>query len=430
MRYAHGKPSGASNPSAPAFYEWSVAGQPLSIQLSLELIDRLRDDVMKGFWAVPKRGAEVGGILLGRIVAGENGATVWVEDYEPVNCEHRRGPSYVLSEADRRRMERTLRRAGGEAQVVGFFRSHTRLGLYLDQDDFSVIQSYFANPNHVFLLVRPHATKPLAAGFFFWEEGSIRRQATYKEFPLGRAELLKSMGFEQPQEEEAPPPTARAAARPALPAAPPRRQWRMPRLKAPPGRWRGVALAALALATFGLLEYQVVRGRNQEPDLAAADVSPALRVERNGSYLQVIWNRHAPAALGATHGVLTITDGAYRKELQLDAGQLRYGSVAYAPSGTDVNFRLQLLGSGRPVSESLRVVTGAPAQPVRAAAPESAPAPAAAASPPAQAATAVRAATPPAPVHKAVQPRPQPVTVRTAQKAKPKGRRVWMDDGL
>src|SRR5207248_6969255 len=38
---------------------------------------------------------------------------------------------------------------------VGYWRSHTRPGLYLDQEDYSVILTYFSNPSQVFLLVKP-----------------------------------------------------------------------------------------------------------------------------------------------------------------------------------------------------------------------------------------------------------------------------------
>ncbi len=169
MRFGTEKFASTVGPSSlPAFYEWKTPGQSFSIQLSYEIIDRLHAEIMKGFWAVPKRGAEVGGVLLGKVVgtaaltAGE--VTVFIDDYELVTCEHRRGPSYVLSEGDRKRIEKALRRTGGNHQAVGYFRSHTRPGLYLDEDDMAVIRSYFSNPKDVILLVRPHATRTSSGG--------------------------------------------------------------------------------------------------------------------------------------------------------------------------------------------------------------------------------------------------------------------------
>mgnify|MGYP003380347882 CR=1 FL=1 len=45
---------------------------------------------MTGFGAVPRRGAEVGGILLGRWEMETD--TIWVDDVVLAQCEHRRGP--------------------------------------------------------------------------------------------------------------------------------------------------------------------------------------------------------------------------------------------------------------------------------------------------------------------------------------------------
>src|SRR2546423_15153141 len=48
-------------------YIWKApAGDGPAIHLSLDVVDHMLQDVMRGFGAVPKRGAEVGGILLGR----------------------------------------------------------------------------------------------------------------------------------------------------------------------------------------------------------------------------------------------------------------------------------------------------------------------------------------------------------------------------
>ena len=359
-------------PTGPVYYEWKAPGQQLTIKISLDLIERLNADVMKGFWAVPKRGMEVGGILLGR-GGGEHDPVV-VDDFELVPCEHRRGPSYVLSEADRRRLEKTLKRKSSDAEIVGFFRSHTRLGLYLDEDDYALIRSYFADPRHVFLLVRPHASAPPAAGFFFWEDGHIRRQGTYGQFPFSREEVLKQMGvpervesvpagfgtgaavaFEPLEEPEAAVPAVAAgqAAKSRWTLELPRFRLRIPRIKRPslkPLRWQGAWTTVLAMLVLGVLEYQILKGG------PGASPMPDLRVERSGAHLQVNWNHDAPAVRQAERAVLFISDGGFRKEFQLDSRQLRAGSIAYAPIGNDISFRLELLGAHKTVSESLRFV--------------------------------------------------------------------------
>jgi hypothetical protein len=134
------------------YYDWSAPGQPFSIQIDLRVVDEIEAAVRAQSRAASGRGPEIGGVLFGRVAA--DGRVVSIEGQVPVECEHRRGLSYVLSSADRRRLERTLRKGSLERRVVGFYRSHTRVGLYLDEDDYSLIRNYFANPSYVFLLVR------------------------------------------------------------------------------------------------------------------------------------------------------------------------------------------------------------------------------------------------------------------------------------
>jgi hypothetical protein len=405
MRYQGGSATPAKAGGGPDFYEWSVPGGNFSIQLSFDVIDRMAADIMKGFWSLPKRGVEIGGILLGRSAGGE---CIVIDDYEQVSCEHRRGPSYVLSEPDRRKLEKTLRKGRGGRQVVGFFRSHTRLGLYLDQDDTSLIESYFSSPSHVFLLVRPDASGAGVAGFFFWEEGDIHRQSTYREFPFSTGKLRQPGEVPAPapaaapapvlvrrtQLPEAPPPEAPAVEAsiaeaaavevngPEIPEETAAQETRpagrpgfvtpvsaveqpgpavsLP-LQRPPrrgalrnARLAIAAAAGLALVSAGAIEYYVVRAPAAPVRVRS---TPLLQVRQSGAYLMVNWDRGAPAVRNADRGMLSITDGAYSRDVNLDRQQLQSGSLAYLPLGNDVNFRLRLFEPKGTVDESLRVLT-------------------------------------------------------------------------
>lgn len=166
---------------AAAGYLWQDPGDTIVIQVSLELVERLGAAVQQALGDGP-RGMEIGGLLLGRLLPGPVPA-VLVEDFELVPCEHLRGVSYTLSAAERHNLGGRLKRRRTNA-VVGFFRSHTRPGLYMDQDDFAVFSRYFGDPSQVFLLVRPEVGGPATGGFFFWEEGDINRRSPYRPFPF------------------------------------------------------------------------------------------------------------------------------------------------------------------------------------------------------------------------------------------------------
>ena len=181
----------ASPAAGAAGYIWEDPGDSIMIQVSLDLVERLGAAVRQGLGAGP-RGNEIGGILLGRTLPGFRRA-VLVEDFELAPCEHSRGASYTLSAKDKRLLGARLARRGGR-QVVGYFRSHTRPGMYLDQDDFAVFSAYFPEPGQVFLLVRPSTEGPATGGFFFWEDGEINRRSTYRQFPFDGARLAEG-GF-------------------------------------------------------------------------------------------------------------------------------------------------------------------------------------------------------------------------------------------
>src|SRR5258708_26424585 len=170
---------------AAAFYEWDSPRNSITIRLDVDAARRLASVVKGGFEALPTRELEVGGLLLGRFTP-EDCPTTIIEDFEPIECEHRRGPSYTLSGKNRVLLEKRLSAHTSRRglDVVGYWRSHTRPGLHLDQDDYSAILTYFAYPSHVFLLVKPSAEGQSMGGFFFWEDGDIRRESPYEEFLL------------------------------------------------------------------------------------------------------------------------------------------------------------------------------------------------------------------------------------------------------
>ena len=243
-----------------AGYVWEDPGDSIMIQVSLDLVERLGAAIERAL-GTGSRGMEVGGTLLGRTLPGF-GRAILIEDFELTPCEHLRGASYTLSAKDRRLFgARLARRPAG--QVVGYFRSHTRPGLYLDRDDLAVFSQYFPEAWQVFLLVRPSTEGPAAGGFFFWEDGEIYRRSTYRQFPFDRTRLATGdfpiTGG----------PVAAGAPRPA-PVLVPKPAARAPR-GLPPLPWVVVPVIAALFLIAGLFVSE-----NREPAhvATAAKVSP------------------------------------------------------------------------------------------------------------------------------------------------------------
>ncbi|HJT90281.1 MAG TPA: hypothetical protein VJ732_20560, partial [Bryobacteraceae bacterium] len=191
------------------------------MKLSLELVERLEHEVVESFRSLDSRGSEIGGLLLGSVQSG-NPARVSIEGYELIPCDYARGPLYRFSEADVERFEKTIAQhnASGGQRVVGFFRSHTRKGLALDAEDLAFFTPHFREPHQVALLIRPYASKASTAGIFIWENGTIKGEASYQEFPFRRADLQNPARPEAAEPAAESPAGGAALHHPAEPAQP------------------------------------------------------------------------------------------------------------------------------------------------------------------------------------------------------------------
>ncbi|MGI8742098.1 MAG: hypothetical protein ACR2NN_05935 [Bryobacteraceae bacterium] len=342
----------------PGSYLFEVPGKPVSIYLSLDVVDRLQQDVMRGFGAVPKRGAEVGGILLGS-ASHDGRLLVDIEDYEMAPIEYKRGPSYQLSASDLESFQAILDRlrAGTDPDLkpVGFFRSHTREGTGLVQDDLDLLKRSFPDPNAVVLLIKPYATRVSTATFLFSENGGFEPGSPLLEFPF-RRKLLAPDDDTPPKRPRAPADSAHQPEPPEtvsrrLPQAQPldtgyaelsESEVEHPQESAQ-SRWIWVPLSFIFLLVGVLLGFQAAL--TLRPQNAAGNSDPfdlQLNVSKDGDNLNVRWDRQARAIRSATRGVLVIVDGLYNKTVDLDPSQLQTGTVVYRHNSGEVRFRLEV----------------------------------------------------------------------------------------
>lgn len=358
-------------------YIWQPPDKPFTIQLAFDVIDRMNIEIMRGFGAVRRRGTEAGGVLLGRIDPVGSHTYVTINDFEPVPCEYAFGPSYILSTQDLQHLRKALAQfdpsAGHDIYTVGYYRSHTRDGLFLDDGDLKFFREYFPDPLHVALLVKPFATRAGAAGFFFEEsKGTIVDTASYLEFPFRRKDLVESPG----ESEEAPPelrhsPPKRRVPTPARyepkPEPEPAKTAVVPNYETKPipgspdyqtkpmfaeyyaepvrNRSRaGWLIFALMLVVFGVVAgYQYSGTMMQSSAVSPADPYvlnlSASRVDDN---ILVKWERQSLAVKGGWRGLLTITEGGDRKSVQMDARQLQNGTVLYRHVAPEIHFKLEV----------------------------------------------------------------------------------------
>src|SRR2546421_718055 len=80
-------PKSAAPPEPELFCHWNAQDQQVSISLNLKLIDLLSLEVMEAFKSIPRRGLEIGGLLLGRVEAADQPLVV-IEDRQILPAEH------------------------------------------------------------------------------------------------------------------------------------------------------------------------------------------------------------------------------------------------------------------------------------------------------------------------------------------------------
>ncbi len=163
-----------------ALATWSAPECPFTIEYSRKALDDIRLAVVDAFFSLPRGGAEIGGLLLGRLEDNR----VQILDYAPLECEHAFGPAFTLSPADQTRLGDMLRQSyPGGLRPVGWYHSHTRSEISLCEADVDIHNRYFPERWQVALLLRPSTLQPTRAGFFFREpDGTIHAEASYQEF--------------------------------------------------------------------------------------------------------------------------------------------------------------------------------------------------------------------------------------------------------
>jgi hypothetical protein len=339
---------------------WDVPQKPVSVRLTTDVASRLRMAVWEGFKSLRHRGLETGGLLIGTTREVGNRVVVEIDDFEPVESQHASGPSYVLSESDRRLLEEriALRESAEVPSIVGFYRSNTRGDFAITPDDAALYANYFPAPSHVFLLIKANDEGPPTGGFIIREGGKVLSESPYAEFPLHLSTVMPAPRHEARVPVAAPVAQTSPSAARVSPSA--SRVVSLSPLRPSPRKLRWPVWLVAAAAVAGVaLSFGILR-RNPVSTPAKAGASLALNVVNTGNSLRLSWDRQWSRR--ASSAILWIKDGQQEHRFDLDSNQLNEGSVMYWPSNGDVNFRLELHAPGASVTESVRAI-GGPSKP-------------------------------------------------------------------
>jgi protein TonB len=200
----------------------------------------------------------------------------------------------------------------------------------------------------VFLVIQPSGFGPASASFFFHDGDGKMAELSLMEFPFDPSLLA---GEERDRLRR-----SQLARLPSAPVPAPLPQRRRP------GNGRRIAVAVgslLLLLILGALigvnlrflrEWWLARARVERvapvavapQAAAAADISIGLRAKRENGDVEISWNRNSPVIAAAQSGVLSIQDGRAKREIVLDATQVRNSSIVYAPTSEQVSLQLAI----------------------------------------------------------------------------------------
>src|SRR5882757_1901787 len=157
------------------------------VLMSASLVRELRARAIEGFVSLPKRGVEIGGILFGHV----RGDSLQIEGFEEAACEHRYGPSYALSDADRAQLSGLLaqRQGGGSLPVIGFFRSFTSREPLIETADEEFVREHFPHGDFLFLMLQPLSPRNCVASFRFFRDGELLPESEHPPLAFDPAQM-------------------------------------------------------------------------------------------------------------------------------------------------------------------------------------------------------------------------------------------------
>jgi hypothetical protein len=310
------------------------------IQISFELIERLRDEVLHA--VLPAH--EIGGVLIGKRASPNSDIEIMDAVALPAHIDEPVSNFVIRADALRKIIDQY---SLGECRVIGFYRSHLGKRICLRSEDLVLIEQWFKDASDVFLVIRPH-DGGASAGFFYWQDGSVFGDFALT-FPLSEAELKsrswrsliggsKHTEWFRPFQERAREVVLRARAS---------RNW----------------LLACSVAAL-LLVIAIGRAPAGFESSLRNPVSPrdsshtlGLRLQRNGLCVLVTWDRSASQIAKATESNLLIWNGPSQPTYRpLTLTELRSGSVYCTTINDTVKVRMEVmdeLGNAKTDSASL-----------------------------------------------------------------------------
>ena len=299
---------------------WSDAEGVHRIEYSRIVLEEIRSAATRGLMRLGRGGIEIGGLLFGTRLGGFLRVLSW----QPIACNHARGPSFVLSLDDEQALARQLDQARQQdLQVLGWFVSHTRRGLEMSEEEHRIASRYFPEDWQVTLLVRPHRFGEARGCFHFRSEAGsawLPRTPDLEIDPITIPAASRDTGAEVREFQvasAAQPPSARGKSL---------------------GQWANLALGLALTAGLACSSWAAYYSwRHLRPDDPAPLVLPQLRVEGDRNGFRLAWDVNSDYVVRAQKAWLEFDQDGNKSSVPLDAPLLHGGQfrvISPAPVGS------------------------------------------------------------------------------------------------
>jgi hypothetical protein len=325
---------------APLYVRWNPDRSPYAVELRLDLVTEISNEVARA----EKLGTEVGGVLVGSFPNAYS-PTLRIDEVEIVPRGAEEGAIYVLDPGQHERFAEIRSRARiRQRDAVGFFRTHLRPGLLRPSlADRSLLSREFRDSLYAVLLIE--GLEPHAANFFLAFDGHLSGEPSVRNFRFDEREF-RALPEVQPEA---------ATPRAPDPLLEPKQR---SSTKVYGAKVYASVAALCAIAVFACILIWSFSRQTPLPHILGEANPINLSVMESGGLLRITWDDSAHEFDGASGATVLITDGASRREFKLGVDELRLGAIEYERSGSPVQVRMTVDGTGSTSSNQTVYWTG------------------------------------------------------------------------
>jgi TonB family protein len=313
-----------------AFLQWDDPGSPLTVRCHVNTLQLLQSDIARA-------GKDcTAGILLGK--RDESWTVEYYDPLAPAQQEPSSSPFGTPSQLQTL-VDRWNSKSNRRMEVLGVYRTALFGEAEPGDDDFSALRAIAPEKESLCLLIESLPETVANVALFLVKDGAVlsrwdpKPASGWRTPAAGYAWDYEFQSYTEQEKQNAAP--SRSL------------KW----------IWIMTCFVIATVLLFGFFQ-----ARRSSVDIVASvppsDSPLGLSLQRADKDWRLTWSSSAPAIRHAISGKLFIADGAIRKTLDLDSGDLHAGAVIYSPHSDDVLFRMQVntSDSQTPATESVRIL--------------------------------------------------------------------------